>query len=73
MQTVLSDGSHVGLCADASIVGDEIYVPLGSHVPFIIRKAEGGFHKLVGEAYVHGIMDGEIFKTDAPNQVLQLL
>lgn len=47
--------------------GDEVYVLLGGNMPFILRKATlpiyasqvGSFHTLVGDAYVHGIMDGE--------------
>jgi hypothetical protein len=47
--------------------GDEVFVLLGGNMPFILRKTTlpiyasqvGSFHTLVGDAYVHGIMDGE--------------
>jgi len=41
--------------------GDMIVLFLGADVPFLIRpdKDEPGSYQLVGECYVHGIMDGE--------------
>jgi hypothetical protein len=71
----LSDSSYVGLCPKLSEVGDGIYIPLGAHVPYILRKLDDGVHLLVGEAYVHGIMDGEIFegKENIPREILRLV
>jgi hypothetical protein len=69
----LSDGGYVGLCPDVSLPGDEIHIPLGLHVPLVLRKANDGFYNLVGEAYVHGIMDGEIFDTDSASHVLRII
>jgi hypothetical protein len=47
-----------------SQIGDEVCVLFGMEVPFILRRASGfqeeAYH-LVGESYVHGIMDGEAF------------
>jgi hypothetical protein len=31
-------------------------------VPFIIRKVADGKYELVGEAYIHGLMHGELGK-----------
>lgn len=40
--------------------GDVCYVLFGATVPFILRKADGASHyKVVGEAYIHGLMRGE--------------
>ncbi|KAF4993191.1 hypothetical protein FGRMN_6676 [Fusarium graminum] len=49
--------------------GDVVSVLLGSRVPFILRPAEGDMTKIgdekgfsfIGDSYVHGIMDGELF------------
>jgi hypothetical protein len=46
--------------------GDEVWVVLGAKVPFALRPVEGGKaplrYTLVGEAYVHGYMNGEILR-----------
>ncbi|KAL0256660.1 hypothetical protein SLS55_009056 [Diplodia seriata] len=39
---------------------DSLWIPLGADVPFVLREAEDGCWVVVGEAYVHGIMDGEL-------------
>jgi hypothetical protein len=39
--------------------GDFVALIKGSQVPFILRRQSDGQYRLVGEAYVDGIMDGE--------------
>jgi len=39
---------------------DTICIFSGSSVPHIIRELPNGNYHLVGEAYIHGIMDGEV-------------
>lgn len=43
--------------------GDELVILSGGRVPFVVR-AEGGNYKLVGAAFVHGMMDGEAFEME---------
>ncbi len=40
--------------------GDELWLPMGAQMPFVFRKTNS-LHKfkLVGQAYVHGVMQGE--------------
>ncbi|KAF4331647.1 heterokaryon incompatibility (het-6OR allele) [Fusarium beomiforme] len=38
---------------------DEVWILMGSRVPFILHHIEGSKYKVVGEAYVHGLMYGE--------------
>ena len=46
-------------------VGDRVYVFEGAQVPFVFRVAgQGDGYVLIGEAYVHGIMDGECLRQD---------
>jgi hypothetical protein len=39
--------------------GDQIWVLRGATVPFVLRPADDGKYRLIGEAYVHGAMRGE--------------
>jgi hypothetical protein len=43
-----------------SKVGDTLCVPIGGQVPLLLRPRSGDdeLYELIGEAYVHGIMDG---------------
>lgn len=46
--------------------GDEIWILLGTKVPFVLRPVSDGIKPkqctVIGEAYVHGYMDGEIIE-----------
>jgi hypothetical protein len=51
----------VGLGPPSSMAGDLVYVFNGGGVPFLIRRSatRAGAYRLIGECYVHGLMDGE--------------
>ncbi|KAF5012918.1 hypothetical protein FDECE_1052 [Fusarium decemcellulare] len=59
-----SKTGYVGLCHINTRVGDKIFVPSGAHCPYTIRPiyhADGQTTwQLLGEAYIHGFMDGEL-------------
>jgi hypothetical protein len=54
-------------------VGDIVILARGGKVPLIVRKGEGEMeHKrivFVGEAYVHGIMDGEAWEEERCKEI----
>jgi hypothetical protein len=58
---VLSEG-YIGLLPQRVKIGDIIAIFHGCDAPFVLRPAgaEGHF-QLVGECYIHGIMEGEVF------------
>jgi hypothetical protein len=56
---------YVGLSAGSVKAGDEVCVLFGSLVPIVLRR-EGRPWRVVGEGYVHGIMDGEALKLGLP-------
>jgi len=58
---VTREGKYMGLVPADTREGDVLVVFLGSKVPHVLRKAEGARYTLIGEAYVHGLMDGEVF------------
>jgi hypothetical protein len=54
----LTAKGYVGQVPSEALSGDRICIILGEKVPFIIRH-EGTSWRLIGAAYVHGIMQGE--------------
>jgi hypothetical protein len=62
--TYISSTGYVGLAPLHIEVGDELVIFLGSKTPYVIRTNKDGTHTLIGEAYVHGIMYGELLEND---------
>jgi hypothetical protein len=53
----------LGLAPMLAQEGDHIFILRGAKVPFILRKTgEQGRFRVVGEAYLHGYMHGELEK-----------
>ena len=55
---VTTEKGYLGLAPWGAREGDVICVLRGGDVPFVLREKEHGYWALVGEAYLHGIMDG---------------
>ena len=49
----------VGMGPHEARKGDKIVLLLGCRLPVILRKREDESYILIGEAYIHGIMNGE--------------
>ncbi|KAL2043751.1 hypothetical protein N7G274_003270 [Stereocaulon virgatum] len=60
----ITSKGYMGLVPRMTEIDDCVCVFLGSHIPFVVRRKGGGEFELVGECYVHGIMDGEIVAMD---------
>ncbi|KAK2611427.1 hypothetical protein N8I77_004766 [Diaporthe amygdali] len=43
---------------------DRVVLAEGGKVPLVLRPDGDGYYMFVGEAYIHGIMDGEAFRPD---------
>jgi len=56
----VTENGRMGLGPDDMSPGDEVFCLAGSPVPYVLT-AFGEEHRLVGECYVHGIMDGELW------------
>ncbi|PVH88545.1 HET-domain-containing protein [Cadophora sp. DSE1049] len=54
----ITDDGHVGLAPIRVKLGDQVCILYGCSVPLVLRE-EHGVVKLVGEAYVHGLMEGK--------------
>lgn len=59
---------YMGLGPSSTVVGDSVYVLVGGCTPFVLRPAGESdipsighkqCHQLIGDCYVHGLMDGE--------------
>lgn len=50
---------YLGMASKASEQGDSIFLLKGCNMPLVLRPYGDGTYHLVGECYVHGIMDGE--------------
>jgi len=62
---------HLGLVPERTRPGDFIVIIYGLHTPYILRKVGENF-RLLGEAYMHGIMDGEALAKDPQDILLSL-
>ncbi len=73
-----SRDGYMGMCPRGTAPGDLICVFLGHPSPFVIRNtdiatAPGVYcYGLIGECYVHGIIDGEVME-DSKKKVQEFL
>jgi hypothetical protein len=60
---LVTDNGYLGIGPDGARVGDYVYDLLGADVPSILRETETEAEFiLLGDTYVHGIMDGELWR-----------
>lgn len=65
----------LGIVADGAKVGDEVWDLVGGNVPFVLRARWTPFAEtqqsffVVGESYVHGIMQGGLWKPEGLSEV----
>ncbi|GJC89890.1 heterokaryon incompatibility protein 6, OR allele [Colletotrichum liriopes] len=55
------ENGWLALLPEATCKGDKIVLAEGGRVPLVLRPNGDGYNTFVGEAYVHGIMNGEAF------------
>jgi hypothetical protein len=62
---------YLGLASNTTEIGDSVMLCKGSRVPLIMRmNQEDGSFRLIGDAYVHGIMTGQVFEIDKCHTML---
>ena len=64
---IITEEGYIGIASKATKPGDRVCVLLGSRVPLLLRETSGLQSKVVGECYLHGIMNGEAFLGPLPN------
>jgi hypothetical protein len=71
---LVSDNDRwLGLAPMDAQVGDKIVLLGGGKVPYIVRPKDGaeiGCYELIGDAYVHGIMDGEAWNPELLEEIV---
>lgn len=60
----VTERGYLGLGPQNTKRGDLVAVIFGLQVPFVLRHRGDGKWRIVGETYVHGVMDGEMATTD---------
>ena len=55
---------YIGMAPHHARKGDIVCLLLGCRIPVVLRERKEGGFRLVGEAYVHGIMKGEAMTKD---------
>jgi hypothetical protein len=68
---VLTDKNYLGLTAERVERGDQVVILMGGQLPFILHKVDDHY-MLIGEAYVHGIMDGEALIDQAKTEEFEI-
>lgn len=56
----ICEGGYVGLVPKQAEVGDTMAVLLGCTMPLVLRRNRNSIYSVIGESYVHGVMDGEV-------------
>ncbi|KAI8630360.1 HET-domain-containing protein [Xylariaceae sp. FL1651] len=64
-----TENGYMGIGPAGVKPGDELWALIGGHVPFVLRPAshpsrstDKPSYRMIGECYVHGIMNGEAWK-----------
>jgi Heterokaryon incompatibility protein (HET) len=70
---LLASGGFLGIGPRETEPGDLVFILLGADVPYILRQqSQDDKLRLIGEAYVHGIMDGEAMEGDPAIETIAL-
>lgn len=69
---IRTQGEYIGLCTEYVQPGDRVCILFGAQVPFILRPVRE-FWEVIGEAYVHGIMDGEALEEEREIKTFEFL
>jgi hypothetical protein len=76
-QFIITRTGYIGFAPEACQVGDKVMLMPGGKVPYVLRRVEGQWigpkdaetlptplYSFIGDAYIHGVMDGEAYDTE---------
>ena len=64
---IITDEGYIGIAPRATKPGDRVCVILGCRFPLLLREISGSQFQVVGECYLQGIMNGEVFLGPLPD------
>lgn len=65
-------GGYLGTGPRSLQKGDEVWILHRGGVPFVLRPQPNGNYRLVGEAFVYGIMHGEVLYKNPPRREITI-
>jgi len=68
----LTPRGWIGLGPAAMKSGDVVAILFGCRMPFVLRPSDEGRFMLLGDAYVHGLMDGEFMQEEREARAFHL-
>ena len=70
---LLVSGGYLGIGPRETEKGDFVFIFLGGNTPYIVRQhTHDATFQLIGEAFVHGVMDGERLVRDSTMETIEL-
>ncbi|KAK3704889.1 hypothetical protein LTR37_013580 [Vermiconidia calcicola] len=69
----VSASGRIGLGPTEMKPSDKVFIILGHRVPIILRDAADGGFRIVGDAYIHGLMNGEAMERNPKIETITLL
>ncbi|KAF4968742.1 hypothetical protein FSARC_3925 [Fusarium sarcochroum] len=72
---ILTNEGHLGCSCESAQVGDEVWIISGCPTPLVMRNSDTreGCYTLIGETYVHGVMNGEVVSNDTEWKIISLV
>ncbi|CAF9926748.1 hypothetical protein IMSHALPRED_007032 [Imshaugia aleurites] len=64
---IMTEEGYIGLAPKLTKPGDQVCILLGCTRPLVLRQTSGLQYQVVGECYVHGLMNGEAFLGSLPD------
>jgi hypothetical protein len=67
---ITTHGGRIGVAPEECKSGDQIFSLVGGNLPYILRPtAKVPEYRILGETYVHGVMDGELWNSEGTGSV----
>jgi hypothetical protein len=68
----VTEKGHLGLGRSRTIAAIVVCVLRGSNAPFVLRRSKEASYSLIGEAFVHGIIDRSFVREARPEDLKEI-